>query len=83
MTPAPNWCTGSRAPQDVVTLNRNLAGLTAYCDGWAHDDSWLGALFEEAGLQPPFKLEAVSVQLDGPQLAQLDPLERAAFMHRL
>ncbi len=69
-----------RAPQDVaVTLNRDLAGLTVYCDGWAHDYSWLGALYEEAGLQPSFKLESVSALLDESHLAQLDDARRAAI----
>ena len=68
-----------RAPQDVAAaLNRDLAGLTVYCDGWAHDYSWLGALYEEAGLQPAFRLESVSALLDEPHLAQLDDARRAA-----
>jgi hypothetical protein len=62
-----------RAPLDVAArLNRDLAGLTVYCDGWAHDYTWLAALFEQAGLQPAFKLESVGALLDEQQLARLD-----------
>lgn len=65
--------------RDVAqTLNRDLAGLTVYCDGWAHDYSWLGALFEEAGLNPSFRLESVGRLLDEARLARLDEARRRA-----
>lgn len=38
-------------------LNDQLHGLTLYSDGWAHDYPWLGALYEEAGLVPRFRLD--------------------------
>lgn len=38
-------------------LNSELRGQTVYSDGWANDYSWLGALFDVAGLSPGFKLE--------------------------
>ncbi|NKI93556.1 hypothetical protein [Rhizobacter sp. SG703] len=38
-------------------LNDQLHGLTLYSDGWAHDYPWLGALYEEAGLVPGFRLD--------------------------
>ncbi len=61
-----------RAPADVAQdLNFDLQGRTVYCDGWAHDYAWLGALFEEAGLLPRFKLESVQCLLDESQRAQL------------
>ena len=68
-----------RTPHDVATaLNRDLAGLTVYCDGWAHDYTWLAALFEEAGLQPAFKLESVGALLDEAHLNRLDAARRDA-----
>jgi hypothetical protein len=68
-----------RTPRDVaLALNRDLAGLTVYCDGWAHDYSWLGALFEEAGLAPRFKLESVGALLDESALSRLDQARREA-----
>ena len=68
-----------RAPLDVArALNRDLAGLTVYCDGWAHDYTWLGALFEEAGLSPAFKLESVGALLDESGLSHLDQARRDA-----
>lgn len=68
-----------RAPLEVArALNRDLAGRTVYCDGWAHDYSWLGALYEEAGLAPAFRLESVSALLGETALAQLDQARRDA-----
>jgi hypothetical protein len=68
-----------RTPRDVAqALNRDLSGLTVYCDGWAHDYTWLGALFEEAGLTPAFKLESVSALLDESALSRLDQARREA-----
>lgn len=68
-----------RAPHDVAaTLNRDLAGQVVYCDGWAHDYTWLAALFEQAGLSPAFKLESVGALLDETHLAQLDQARRDA-----
>jgi hypothetical protein len=68
-----------RTPQDVAqALNHDLAGLVVYCDGWAHDYTWLAALFEEAGLQPSFRLESVGALLAEHGLAQLDQARRDA-----
>ena len=69
-----------RTPLDVArALNHDLAGLTVYCDGWAHDYTWLHALFEQAGLSPSFKLESVGSLLDEAHLAQLDQARREAM----
>lgn len=68
-----------RAPLKVAqTLNRDLHGLTVYCDGWAHDYPWLAALFEEAGMSPAFRLESVSALLAEEKLARLDTARRDA-----
>jgi hypothetical protein len=63
-----------RAPGTVArALNQGLGGRTVYCDGWAHDYTWLGALFEAAGFPPSFKLESVQRLLDDRHLPALDP----------
>lgn len=41
----------------AAELNRRLHGQTVYCDGWAHDYSWLARLFDGAQLQPSFRLQ--------------------------
>jgi hypothetical protein len=48
-------------------LNRELAGLTLYCDGWAHDYAWLNRLYDAAGLVPAFRLDSLRSRLDDPQ----------------
>jgi hypothetical protein len=69
---------GRSAREVALALNRDLEGQTVYCDGWAHDYSWLAALFEEAGFSPSFKLESVGALLDEDHLAQLDQARRDA-----
>lgn len=63
-----------RPPAEVAqTLNQALAGQTVYCDGWAHDYSWLGALYEAADLVPSFHLESVQRLLNDQVRPALDP----------
>lgn len=69
-----------KSPLEVARLlNDDLAGMTAYCDGWAHDYAWLAALFEAAGMSPSFKLESVNRLLGDTQLSQLDGERRGAL----
>ncbi len=48
---------GLPATEVARLLNVQLLGQTVYSDGWANDFSWLGALFDVAGMSPRFKLE--------------------------
>jgi DNA polymerase III epsilon subunit-like protein len=69
-----------RGVEDVArVLNQDLAGMTVYCDGWAHDYTWLNALFEAAMRQPAFKLDSVSTLLDEQHLHRLDQARRDAL----
>ena len=71
--------THGRPPAEVAAmLNRDLAGLTVYCDGWGHDYAWLAALFDAAGIAPCFKLDSVAALLDESRLVQLDEAHRQA-----
>jgi hypothetical protein len=50
---------------EVATqLNRSLHGQVVYSDAWAHDYTWLAALFEAAGLVPTFRLEHLLMLMD-------------------
>lgn len=69
---------GRSAPEVARMLNRDLEGQTVYCDGWAHDFSWLAALFEEAGLRPHFRLESVRCLLDEAHLPRLQQAQQEA-----
>ena len=69
-----------KSPLEVAqTLNTDLAGMVAYCDGWVHDYAWLAALFEEAGISPRFKLESVNRLLGDTQLSELDEARHGAL----
>ena len=69
-----------KSPGEVARiLNDDLAGMVAYCDGWAHDYAWLGALFEEAGTSPRFRLESVNRLLGDTQLSELDDARQGAL----
>ena len=63
----------------AALLNTDLAGMTVYCDGWAHDYAWLAVLFDEAGMSPSFKLESVNRLLRDTQLGQLDEARKGAL----
>ena len=72
--------THGRVPREAAgLLNHDLAGLTVYCDGWAHDYAWLAVLFEEAGLSLSFKLESVNRLLTEMQLSRLDEARRGTL----
>jgi hypothetical protein len=64
---------GRPAREVARVLNDALAGRTVYCDGWAHDYAWLGALFDAAGQSPHFHLESVQALLDDRLRLALDP----------
>ncbi len=70
---------GRSAAEVAQALNADLGGRTVYCDGWAHDYAWLGALFEEAGLSPHFKLETVGRLLDESRLSHLGEARASAL----
>jgi hypothetical protein len=69
---------GLPLPEVAHALNRDLAGQTVYCDGWAHDYAWLAALFDAAEVHAEFRLESVNVLLREAQLSHLDEARKAA-----
>ncbi len=70
---------GKAAVEVAGMLNADLAGQTVYCDAWAHDYAWLGALFEAAGRSPAFKLESVARLLSDAQLGHLAAAQQQAM----
>lgn len=51
-------------------LNAKLRGQTVYSDGWAHDYTWLGILFEAADMTPAFRLDNLRSLLNEEEAAQ-------------
>lgn len=70
---------GRPAVQVAQLLNEGLAGLTVYCDAWAHDYPWLARLFDAAQCSPAFKLESVARLVDHADLPQLPDAQRQAM----
>ena len=69
-------------------INSQLYGQTVYSDGWSHDYTWLGVLFDAADLTPAFKLENLRALLDEQQADRWHTVktqvssERGAQRHR-
>ena len=61
---------GLPAREVASLLNSNLNGQTVYSDGWIHDFSWLGVLFEAAQTSPTFRLESLRSLLSEAQADQ-------------
>ncbi len=60
-----------RSARDIARhLNLSLHGQTIYTDGWAHDYSWLGALFNAANLSPSFQIENLRALLSDSEAAR-------------
>lgn len=56
-------------PVEVVanSLNQLLAARTVYSDAWGFDQSWLGKLYEKAGVRQQFRLESLQSLFDEAQ----------------
>jgi hypothetical protein len=61
---------GLPAREVALELNRRLAGMTVYSDGWGNDLSWLSLLFEVAEVSQHFRLESIAHLLTPEHLAQ-------------
>ena len=61
---------GLPAIEVARTLNAQLRGMTVYSDGWLNDYSWLGSLFDSAGLSPAFRLENLRALLSDEEADQ-------------
>lgn len=59
-----------RSVHDIARhLNQTLRGQTVYSDGWANDYSWIGALFDAAGLTPSFHIDNLRALLNDHEAA--------------
>ena len=67
---------GREAREVAAQLNERLRGQTLYCDGWAHDYTWLATLFDAAQMTPSFRLENLRVLLSEREAAYWDVLKR-------
>jgi hypothetical protein len=63
-------------------LNERLDGLVVYSDGWANDYSWLGVLFDAAGLSPRFRLENLRALLRDEEADRWHSVKREVALER-
>jgi hypothetical protein len=71
---------GKPARQVAETLNSLLAGQCVYSDAWGMDSSWLGKLFEYAGVRQTFRLESLRALLSEEQAAIWHPTKDAVLV---
>lgn len=58
-----------KSPREIaLILNEMLRGQTLYSDAWGFDSSWLGKLFDEAGLVQRFRMESINKLLNEEQM---------------
>ena len=63
--------TYGRPLQDVAwRLNELLRNKTAYSDAWSFDMSWLGKLYDAAGIQQAFRVADIADLIDEQQRAR-------------
>lgn len=73
---------GEPAEKVAERLNRLLQGRTVYSDAWGHDLSWLGKLYDQAGMRQRFTLESLRRLIGEQQLPHWHPT-KAAVMQEL
>ena len=61
---------GQPIKEAAELLNQHLADSMVYSDGWGNDRSWLGLLFECAGIPQRFRLESLRAILSEQQVNQ-------------
>jgi hypothetical protein len=70
-----------RPPAEVAdTLNRLLGGRTLYTDAWGHDISWIGKLYELAGLPQRFTLDSLRSLISERQVALWHPTKEQVIL---
>ena len=76
IAPATLQSSGRGVAEVALHLNDHLHGQVVYCDGWAHDYTWLATLFDAAQMTPSFRLENLRVLLSEREAAYWDVLKR-------
>lgn len=67
---------GQSPRQVALMLNESLHSKVLYSDAWNFDSSWLGRLFDEAGLVQRFRLDTISRLLSPEQMESWQETKR-------
>lgn len=63
----------------ALTLNDMLRGQTLYSDAWSFDSSWIGRLFDSAGIVQRFRIETINKLLKPEQIEFWHPTKEAVL----
>jgi DNA polymerase III epsilon subunit-like protein len=63
----------------ALKLNEMLRGQTLYSDAWSFDSSWIGRLFDSAGIVQRFRIETINKLLKPNQVEFWHPTKEAVL----
>lgn len=63
----------------ALKLNSMLRGQTLYSDAWSFDSSWIGRLFDSAGIVQRFRIETINKLLKPEQVEFWHPTKEAVL----
>ena len=63
----------------ALKLNEMLRGQTLYSDAWSFDSSWIGRLFDSAGIVQRFRIETINKLLKPDQVEFWHPTKEAVL----
>ena len=63
----------------AITLNDMFSGKTLYSDAWSFDSSWIGRLFDSAGIVQRFRIETINKLLKPEQVEFWHPTKEAVL----
>lgn len=63
----------------ALTLNGMLRGQTLYSDAWSFDSSWIGRLFDSAGIVQRFRIETINKLLKPEQIEFWHPTKETVL----
>jgi len=70
---------GRNVASTASWLNELLGGTIVYSDGWVNDMCWLGKLFDEADVEPQFKIESILMLMDEYEKERWTPTHNAVI----
>lgn len=63
----------------ALKLNELLRGQTLYSDAWSFDSSWIGRMFDSAGIIQRFRIETINKLLKPEQVEHWHPIKEAVL----
>jgi hypothetical protein len=70
---------GMNIEEIALKLNDMLRGETLYSDAWSFDSSWIGRLFDSAGIVQRFRIETINKLLKPEQVEFWHPTKEAVL----